>query len=230
MAAGTSPGRMRAVALPRVGVRLLVGLALVAIAMVGGLSLWRQAQITSPVIVAARAIPPGHVIERTDLALAQARLEGALAALAFGEHELDAVIGRTAAGAIHAGALVLQPDLGSGPVIGPEELAVTVPVQADAVYPRLRRGDAVAVIATSDQGKPQSLTVTLLERATVLDVALESSRVSLGAGDDTVDDGRPTNVTLVIARAEAERVAHAVVNAELTVLLLAPASPPGSAQ
>ena len=116
----------------------------------------------------------------------------------------------------------MPPDLGSGPVIGPDQVAVTVPVQADAVYARLRRGDEVAVMATSDRGKPQSLTVALLERATVFDVALESSRVSLGGGGNTEEDGRLTNVTLLISRSEAQRVAHAVVNAELTVLLLAP--------
>ena len=111
-------------------------------------------------------------------------------------------------------------------MIGPNDVAVTVPVKADAVYARLRRGDEVAVMATSDKGKPQSLTVALLERATVYDVALESSRVSLGGGSDE-QDGRLTNVTLLIPRSEAERVAHAVVNAELTLLLLAPAQPGG---
>lgn len=229
MAAGTSRGRLRPVALPRLDVRLLAGLALVAVAVLGGLSLWRQAQITTPVMVAAREIAPGHVIEPSDLEVTQARLEEPLAALALSEAEISAVVGRTASGAIHAGELVMRPDLGTGPVIGPDQLAVTVPVQADAVYARLRRGDEVAVMATSDKGKPQSLTVALLERATVFDVALESSRVSLGGGGNSQEDGRLTNVTLLIPHADAERVAHAVVNAELTLLLLAP-EPAGGSQ
>jgi len=221
MAAGTSGRRLRSIALPRVDMRLLAGLVLVAVAVVGGLSLWRQAQITAPVVVAAREIAPGHVIERGDLALTQARLEGLLASLAIGQAEISSVVGHTASGAIHAGALVVRPDLGTGPVIGPDQVAVTVPVKADAVYPRLRRGDEVALMVTSDKGKPQSLTAVLIERAPVFDVALESSRVSLGGGDAAAD-GRLTNVTLLIPRSEAERVAHAVVNAELTLLLLAP--------
>ena len=61
--------RGRAVALPRVDMRLLAGLALVA------------------------------VIEPHDLALAEARLEGPLAALALPEAELGAAVGRTATGA-----------------------------------------------------------------------------------------------------------------------------------
>lgn len=224
MAAGASRGRLRAIALPRVDVRALAGLALVAVAVAGGLTLWRQAQVTVPVVVAASEIVPGHLIERADLAVAQARLEGPLAALAIGAPELDSLVGRTAVGQVHAGALLLRPDLGNGPVIGPDQVAVTVPVQADAVYARMRRGDEVAVMATSDKGKPQSLTIPLLARATVFDVALEPSRVSLGGSGNTEESGRLTNVTLVIQRAEAERVAHAVVNAQLTLLLLAPQS------
>ena len=222
MAAQTSGRRLGAVALPRTDVRLLVGLALVAVALVGGLSLWRQAQVTLPVVIAAREIAPGQLIERADLDLTQARLEGPLAALAFGEAELSTLVGSTAAGAIHAGELVVRPDLGTGPLIGPDQVAVTMPVQADAVYAQLRRGDDVAVMATSDEGKPQSLTQALLERATVFEVAFESSRVSLGGGGDSEQNGRLTNVTLLIPRSDAERVAHAVVNAQLTLLLLAP--------
>jgi Flp pilus assembly protein CpaB len=228
MAAQTSGRRLGAVALPRADLRLLVGLALVAVALVGGLSLWRQAQVTLPVVIAAREIAPGQLIERADLELTQARLEGPLAALTFGEAELSTLVGSTAATAIHAGELVVRPDLGTGPLIGPDQGAVTMPVQADAVYALLRRGDDVAVMATSDEGKPQSLTQALLERATVFEVAFESSRVSLGGGGDSEQNGRLTNVTLLIPRTEAERVAHAVVNAQLTLLLLAPAPAEGS--
>jgi len=202
--------------------RLVAGLVLVAVAVGGGITLWREAQVTVPYVATTRAISAGHVLEAGDLQLVQARLEGPLAALAVGETGLETLVGQTAASSIPAGALVLRPQLGSGPVLGPDDVAVTVPVEADAVYPRLRRGDLVAVTATSDRGKPQSLTTTLLERATVYDVALESNRVSLGGGDDE-DDGRLTNVTLLIPRSEAEDVAHAVVNADLTLLLLAPA-------
>ena len=206
MAAESPERRLGAVALPRVDVRLLAGLALVLVSVVGGLTLWRQAQITTPVVVAARAIDPGDVIQPDDLAVAPARLPGSLAELSVPAAELASVAGHTATGPIHAGELVVRPDLGSGPVIGPDELAVTIPVDDDSVYGRLRRGDAVAVLATSEAGQPESRTVTLLERATVYAVALESSRVSLGGGPDE-EEGIPTNVTLVIPRARAGHVA-----------------------
>ncbi len=180
MAARTARGRLSAIALPRVDLRLVAGLLLVAIAVAGGLALWRQLQVTVPVVAAARDVPPGHVIAREDLLLTQARLEGPLAALVIGTAELDALVGRTATERLHSGALVIRPALGDGPVIGPNDVAATVPVKVDAVYAHLRRGDAVAVMATSERGKPQSVTVTLLERAIVYDVGTEATRVSLG--------------------------------------------------
>ncbi len=222
MSAESTDRRLGAVALPRVDVRLVAGLALVLVSVVGGLTLWRQAQITTPVVIAARAIDPGDVIQPDDLAVSPARLSGSLASLAVPGAEVAAVAGHTATGPIHEGELVVRPDLGQGPVIGPGELAVTIPVADDSVYGRLRRGDAVAVMATYDAGQPESRTVALLERATVYAVALEASRVSLGGGDSRDEEGLPIGVTLVIPREAAARVAHAVVNAELTLLLLAP--------
>lgn len=119
--------------------------------------------------------------------------------------------------------MVVWPDLASGPVIGPGEVAVTVPVEADAVYPGLRSGDAVAVLATRDKGKPESQTVTLLERAVVYDISLEPGRIAIGSGGDGAEENRGlTNVTLVVPRSEAERLAHAVVNWALTLALLSP--------
>jgi hypothetical protein len=65
--------------------------------------------------------------------------------------------------------------------------------------------------------------VTLLERAIVYDVSLEPGRIAIGRGGDGGEEERGlTNVTLVVPKSEAERVAHAVVNWDLTLALLAP--------
>jgi len=201
----------------------LLGVVLVVVALVGGLSLWSQMRVTEPVVVAARAIPSGHVIAADDLALAEARLEGPLAGLAIGEGERPAIIGQTAAGPIPAGAMIVRPDLGAGPVVAPGEVAITVPVEVNAVFPGLRRGDHVGVFATSEQGRPQSLTTPLLDRAIVYDVSLEASRVSLGGSG--ANEGRITNVTILVPSDQAERVTHSLVNGRLTLVLVA--SEPG---
>lgn len=211
------------VALPWLDGRMLLGVALVAVSVAGGLVFWSSTTDSVPVLIASRDIPAGHVVRAEDLAVARVRLEGRLSSLAVREAERDRITGRAAGTAIHAGEMVVWPDLASGPVIGPSEAAVTVPVEADAVYPGLRPGDAVAVLATSDKGKPESRTVTLLERAVVYDVSLEPGRIAIGrGGDDGEEDRGLTNVTLLVPRSEAERLAHAVVNWDLTLALLAP--------
>src|SRR3990172_6529108 len=138
----------------RVDGRMLLGVALVAAAVIGGLLFWGSARETVPLLVAARDLPAGHVLQADDLSVVQLRLEGDLSSLAIPDGELDAVAGRTAGTAVHAGEMLVWPDLATGPVIGPDEVAITMPVEADAVYPGLRAGDSVAVLGTSDKGEP----------------------------------------------------------------------------
>ena len=220
MATSTARRRWMGLAAPaRVDGRMLLGVALVAASVVGGLLFWGSTSNTLPVLVADRDIPAGHIIQRDDLSVARLRLEGSLSSLAVHDSDIDSVAGRTAGTAVHAGEMLVWPDLATGPVIGPNEVAVTVPVDADAVYPALRPGDAVAVLATSNKGKPDSRTVTLLERAIVYDVSLEPARIVIGSNSG--DEARAlTNVTLVVPRSQAEQVAHALVNSDLTLALL----------
>jgi hypothetical protein len=56
-------------------------------------------------------------------------------------------------------------------VIGPGEVAITIPVNADSVYPGLRPGDAVTVLGTAGGSQADGPTLTVLERALVYDVS-----------------------------------------------------------
>ncbi len=219
------PGiRRRAnVALPfRVDRRTLAGFLLVVASVVGGLLFWRVATDTTPVLVAARDIPPGHVIQRDDLRLAEARLGGGLASLALAESELDTAIGRTASTTIHAGEMLVRPDLALGPVLGADEVAITIPVTADAIYPGLRPGDQVTLLATSNAGRPESTTVSVLDRAMVFAIGLERRVIRSSTSNSPNDGATLANITLAVPRSEAEAVAHALTNATITVILLAP--------
>jgi Flp pilus assembly protein CpaB len=112
-------------------------------------------------------------------------------------------------------------------VLGPDEVAITLPVRADSVYHQLRPGDAVMVLATRDDGKPTSQTSTLLTRATVYSVLLKPSTVAVRS--TTADDAAPatvSTVTLLVPRAEAEGLAHAAVNAAITLAVLPPQQEP----
>lgn len=219
------PGvRRRAnVALPfRVDHRMLAGVLLVVVSLAGGLLLWRSATDTTPILVAARDIPPGHIIQRDDLRIGEARLDGSLASMALTDADLEAAVGRTTSTTIHAGEMVVVPDIASGPVLGADEVAVTIPIAADTIYPGLRPTDQVALLATSNAGKPESKTVTLIDRATVFAIGLERRVIRSSTSDNPNDGATVANITLAVPRSEAEAVAHAVANATITVVLLAP--------
>jgi Flp pilus assembly protein CpaB len=207
---------------------MLLGVALVALSVVGGLLFWGAARETVPILVADTDLTPGHVIQPSDLSIAQVKLDDRLSSLAIPEADRSAVVGRAVGQEVHAGAMLLWPDLATGPVLGSSEVAMTVPVQAESVYSHLRPGDTVAVLATRDKDKPQSTTVTLLDRAVVYDVTFEAGRLSVGRSADDEETRGLTNVTLIVPRAEAERLAHAVVNWQLTLALLPPE--PGTSQ
>ncbi len=227
MASLNSVQTERRLTLPRIDLRMAVGFALVLVSVLGGLLLWQRAQTTTPVVVATRDIARGEVIAREAVGLSEARLEGSLALLALGEGSLEWVVGRSSEGPIPAGAMILRPTLGTGPVITPDEAAVTFPVEADEVY-RLRRGDEVAVVATSTLDARQLVTELLLDRAVVFAVGAETERLSLGGDGESAGGGSLTSVTLLIPRAKSERVSQAIVSGQLTLLLLAPVSTPVS--
>ena len=116
--------------------------------------------------------------------------------------------------------MLVRPDLSDGSALDADQVAVTIPVETDSVYAGLRPTDEVALLATVNAGEPDSTTTTLLDRAVVFDIALERGIVRSTSADGTEAEGEVTNVTLAIPRSEAERVANALVNAELTVVLL----------
>ncbi len=212
----------RLVTAGRIDGRMLLGVALVAVSIVGGLLLWGSARDTVPVVVADREMPQGHVITRDDLAIAELRSEGALSSLVIPRAEVNSLVGRTLGTRVVAGEPVIRPDLSSGPVIGPGEVAITIPVDANAVYSGLRPGDAVTVLGTAGGSQAAGPTVTVLQRALVYDVSAERGPTTIGSNGQGTR--RLSNVTLVVPSSDAEKVAHAAVSWTVTLALLAPDS------
>lgn len=228
-AAGATRGHRGSLALPRLNVRMAVGLLLAVAIAAANVAFWQAGQVTTPVVVAARDLPSGYVITPADLAVVDARLEGELAAMALPEAERSFAVGRTTSAAIRGGALVLRPDLGVGPMIGEGEVAVTVPLRADEVYPGLRPGDRVAVVATGGDARVSPASETVLDEAIVYHVSLEPTRIRIGGGEGDAADGQPSNVTLVVPGDAAERLAQAIVAERVTLVLLgAPSSDGGT--
>lgn len=216
----------RSLLLGRVDARMLVGLLLVAVSVAASLTLWGATRQTVPVVVVAHDLPAGHVLQHDDLVVAQAKLESGQAALVVAAADIDRMVGRVLGAPVYAGELLVTPRLATGPVLGSDDAALTLGVRADSVYPRLRPGDAVTVLVTRDKGKPSSETTMLLERATVYAVAAETNSTtfaSSSAGDGDDAPRRVSNVTLLVPKAQAEQLAHAAVNWDLTLALVSPA-------
>ncbi len=220
MATSAAPQRWtRLVSAGRIDGRMLLGIALVAVSIIGGLLLWGSASDTTAVVVANKDMPQGHVIEAGDLSTTQLRAEGGLSSLLIPQAEVASLVGRTLGTRVVAGEPVIRPDLSSGPVIGPGDVAITIPVNADSVYPGLRPGDAVTVLGTAGGSQADGPTVTVLERALVYDVSAERSPTTIGS--DGQSTRGLTNVTLVVPSGVAEQVAHAAVSWTVTLALLA---------
>lgn len=220
MATSAAPQRWTSlVSAGRIDGRMLLGVALVAVSVIGGLLLWGSASDTTAVVVANKDMPQGHVIEAGDLSTTELRAEGGLSSLVIPQAEVGSLVGRTLGTRVVAGEPVIRPDLSSGPVIGPGEVAITIPVNADSVYPGLRPGDAVTVLGTAGGSQADGPTVTVLERALVYDVSAERSPTTIGS--DGQSTRGLTNVTLVVPSGVAEQVAHAAVSWTVTLALLA---------
>lgn len=210
----------RLVSAGRIDGRMMLGVALVAVSVIGGLLLWGSAGDTVPVVVADRDLPEGHVITSDDLAISELRADGALASLVIPEAQLSSLVGQTLGTRVHAGEPVIREDLSAGPLIGPGDVAMTIPVEADSVYPGLRPGDVVTVLGTPGSAQAGGLTVTVLDRALVYDVSLERSAATIRS--DGEESRGLSNVTLVVGKDEAEQLAHASVRWTVTLALLPP--------
>ena len=106
-------------------------------------------------------------------------------------------------------------------------MALTIQVSANtAAGGRIRPGDSVQVLATTNKGRPESRTTVVLPRITVYDVGQdERTAVINTVGSDDVDSDTASSVsslTLIVSQEQAVQLAVAKWNADLDVALLPP--------
>lgn len=116
---------------------------LIALLSTGGAWLYVQAGQKTPVVVVAREVPAGHVIERSDLSTVS--VAGAITAI--GGQNLESVVGQTAAVRLLPGMLLQRSMVSSAGPLEAGTAAVGVALKsgqipADGVDP----GDTVAVL------------------------------------------------------------------------------------
>jgi Flp pilus assembly protein CpaB len=205
--------------------RVLAGLFLAAVVFAGSLAVWQRSNDSRPVVVAARDLPAGATLTASDVTVARVRLDDEMYAAAVPGDEAASLVGRQLAAPVYARQIVGRPQVSTRSAIAPDQVALTIPVTTEsAVGGRVRPGDDVQVLLTTNKGKPESRTTVLLPRATVYDVGY-GARAAVVATNDAPDRGsaRPlTSVTLVLSQQQSVALAHARHNGELDVALLPP--------
>ena len=200
--------------------RVLVGLFIVVATLGGSIAAWSGATAGRSVLEATRALPAGTVLTADDLTIASVRVDDDVYAGLLPAADRTATIGRTLGEAAPAHALLARTEIASQPMLGPDEMELTIPVTPQtALDGQLHPGDAVALLWTQGKGTPQSKTTILVDRAMVRSVGYDAATASLNAG--TPDGGAAgrsiSAVTLVLTRSQALAVAQAKWNGDLDV-------------
>lgn len=210
----------------RLDARAVFGLLLLLVATGGSLAFWTAASDTRAVLVATEDLPAGATLSFDNVAVARVRVGDAIYQAAIPADALASLVGRQLAEPVHAHQLLVRAQVSSRPPLGSDELALTVPVSPEtAAGGRLRPGDAVQVLLTTDKGTPEVRTTVVLPRVTVYDVGYEDhlGAINTGAaGSDSADRGLIRWVTVVVSPEQAIALARAKWAGELDVALLPP--------
>jgi hypothetical protein len=176
----------------RVDVRLIIGAALFLVGAGGGAVVHSLADDTRSVLVAARDLPAGARLAPGDLAVAKVRVDDEMYGAAVPAVERDTYAGKQLNEPVHAHQLLTRAQLSTRSPLGPDQVALTIPVGADTAPQRVQPGVSVQVLATIDKGKPESQTFVVLQRAAVLTkvhryAGSEVARNIIGQSCSTVD-------------------------------------------
>lgn len=188
------------------GSRAVLGGVLIAVAVVGVFFAYAQAadRATQPVVVAARALRVGEVLEADDLRTIDADLPAPAAEGTFADRR--ALTGRVTLGPIAAGEIVQSGSVtDQASAAGLHEVAVTLP-RAQIAVGRLKEGERVDIFVTYDER-----TSSVVRGAEVVDIGADE-------GTSLTSD---REITLVVAVPTGDAVAalvHALRTGDVTVV------------
>lgn len=214
----------------RIDLRAVIGIFLLLAATGGSIAFWGASNETRSVLIATRDLPAGATLTMKDLAIAQIRADDAIYQTAVPAGSLEGLIGKQLAEPVHGHQLLVRAQVSSRPPLGPDHLAMTIPVKPEtATGGLIRPGNSVQVLLTANPGKQDSQTTVILPRVTVYDAGYEAgSRITStvgvsGNGDRIAAQGPLTWLTLLVTQDQAVQLAQAKWNGELDVALLPPA-------
>lgn len=193
----------------RIDMRVVLGLLLFTVGILATSGLIRQAQQRMPVLVATRALEPGHTIEEGDLRAAEVGLGPGVASVPA--QELGLVEGQVLAAPVEEGQIVAPGAVSAGPSVSTGQVALSVGVTPQhAVGGSLRSGDRLQLLATEDPDRPTARTSVLLSDVEVVAVSQEQ-----GPAADPL-----LTVTLAVDSDDAAAVAQAANSGVLDLALL----------
>lgn len=193
----------------RLDLRLVVGVVLLAAGMLGTVGLVRQAGQKTPVLVTARAVPPGQILTEADVAVAEVGLSPGVAALSVTDRSL--LVGHTAAGPLAEGQVLTAAAVADTLPLAEGEVGMSVPANpASAVGGVLQPGHWVRVVATPEGGGSASTTVVLDQARVIAVITPDQTRSVEGEGA----------VTLAVPQDQAPTLAGAAAQGSLDLLLL----------
>jgi Flp pilus assembly protein CpaB len=198
---------------------------------------------TSDALVLTRDVPAGVALSRADLTAVPLQLPDAQARAAVPAAALDRVVGRRLVGPAFRDQVLVLAELATGPEaeLEPGHEAVTVAVRPDtADGGALRRDDLVRVVMTTNKGRPEAQSRTVVGAARVVTIGRGDQRSQIAPSTAPVPGGdgaasialqtgprlaQPiSTVTLSVASEQVEALTAAKWAGEIDLVLL-PSSP-----
>jgi Flp pilus assembly protein CpaB len=203
-------GRRTTVWRPRIDTRLVVGLLLVALSVLGGLQLASTADDTVAVYVATRDLPADHVLTRDDVRITR---------IGASESVLDGLVparrppptGHALRVPVAEGGLLADANVGAARAVAAGR-EISVPIAADhALGGALAPGDRVDVLGSFDKGTELAKTLTVAKDAQVVDVVTSDGLFGQREGELSA-------ITLSVKPNDVVLVAFALRNGEVDVV------------
>jgi Flp pilus assembly protein CpaB len=194
----------KSLAAPRFNPRLVIGLLVLASAILGLVAVYRTTQPRSvEVLRAAHDVQPGQVLQAADLQVVGEALPDDVAAGLVSASERSALIGRRLAQPLNAGDLVTRRQ--TLPVtrqLGPDERLYALQIPSEtALGLRLQAADVVEIVVTTNKSRPEAAeTHVVLPAVTVFSIGGSESSGAFGVGSNTDRSalGTGKNTTLVL--------------------------------
>ncbi|MDE3075051.1 MAG: Flp pilus assembly protein CpaB [Chloroflexota bacterium] len=211
----------------RLDLRAVVGLAVMLGAVAASMMFWSASSDTRKVLVATHDLAAGAVLQPSDLAVSDVRVDDQLYNAALAADSLSSTLGKQLSAPVQAHQMLSRAQLSGKPPLAANQLALTIPVTpASAVAGRVQPGDDVQIVSTTDKTKPTSKTTVVLPRVRVYDVSYDDRttavNTSTASGDSGAARGTISTVTVILQADQVTTLASARWNGDLDVALLPP--------